>query len=541
MTDHKTLTTLLTKQNLTPRMARWAAAIQGFDLTIKYNPGSMNGAADCLSRNPVSPAVSPAEIDQVFATQHLPDTNYISALPPIHKWRELQQADTKLGHMIDYLDSGRLPTDKIMANHTQATSHLYHIEDDVLYFIDIKQQQVALLCVPDSQKQHVLYLAHDHLLSSHYGRTKTFLKIRQQFFWNGMYKDVRIYCDRCHECNRLKGTTHPNKAKITPLPLAFSPYARAHLDAIGPLMLTENGNKHILVFSCPLTKWVEAYAVPRITAQTTAHIFITAILCRFGCMEITVSDRALNYCGEIMTELHALLGIRHITTSSYHPEANGSVERANGTIVKAIRMYCSDKQSKWDNYLPFALFAYRNSVHATTGLTPYYMMFGHQCTLPLNTALRYSPPKYQLDYNSYAQELVSRLSDAWQFGLKNWQLSNHKITDRSAAAAKGPELEIGSIVYYRQYAYPVGSTHKLCPRYSGPFVVQEIKFPNIKIAKDDPTDPSTKWVHYNQVKVLKTIQESITDSKPTPKTVTFEGTSQQSNPSTHDYNLRPRK
>lgn len=406
MTDHKALTSLLTKQNLTPRMARWSAAIQGYDLTIKYNPGNMNGAADCLSRNAVFPAASPSEIDQIMAFQQYTDKNLTAALPTLSKWRTLQLADKKLADIIYYLESGKLPNDKTTANKIQATSHLYDIENGTLYFVDLKQQQVALLCVPDTQKQHILFLAHDHLLSSHYGRTKTFQKVRQQYYWYGMYRDVRDYCDKCHDCNRMKSTTHPNKAPISPLPLVYTPFARAHFDAIGPLALTEAGNKHILVFSCPLTKWVEAYAVPRITAQTTAHVFLTGILCRFGCMELTVSDDALNYCGTIMTELHKLLGIKHITTSSYHPESNGAVERANGSLIKAVKMYCAEKQSTWDLYLPYALFSYRNAVHSTTGLTPYFMMFGHQCKLPLNTALQYTLPKYQLEYNTYAEELV---------------------------------------------------------------------------------------------------------------------------------------
>ena len=95
----------------------------------------------------------------------------------------------------------------------------------------------------------------------------------------------------------------------------------------------------------------------------------------------------------IMQEL-CLLGSSHKTiTTPYHPESDGMVERFNRTLLMMLAMFAGKNRDDWDDLLQAVMMAYRSSVHESTGFSPYRLMFGEECTLPMDIGL----PKEQLD------------------------------------------------------------------------------------------------------------------------------------------------
>lgn len=73
----------------------------------------------------------------------------------------------------------------------------------------------------------------------------------------------------------------PNKYNRAPLkPIVVSePFEIVAMDIVGPLPLTEAGNKYILVFGEYLTKWPEAFPIPDMKTDTIAKIFVEQIVC----------------------------------------------------------------------------------------------------------------------------------------------------------------------------------------------------------------------------------------------------------------------
>src|SRR5438477_2397672 len=87
----------------------------------------------------------------------------------------------------------------------------------------------------------------------------------------------------------------------------------------------------------------------------------------------------------MMLQLYALLGIKHISSSCYRPETNGLVERMNGTIKKLLKTCLVGKDIReWDQILPLILFSIRASKQASTGFSPFELMFGYQIRGPLD-------------------------------------------------------------------------------------------------------------------------------------------------------------
>jgi hypothetical protein len=62
----------------------------------------------------------------------------------------------------------------------------------------------ARILVPGHLVSTILEQTHDHPLAGHLGRTKTWLRIRQHYFWDGMRKAMFRYCQSCRKCQEYR-------------------------------------------------------------------------------------------------------------------------------------------------------------------------------------------------------------------------------------------------------------------------------------------------------------------------------------------------
>ena len=86
----------------------------------------------------------------------------------------------------------------------------------------------------------------------------------------------------------------------------------------------------------------------------------------------------------------------HQTTTAYHPQANGLVERLNHTLADMLSMYVSRDHTNWDVTLPFVRFAYNTSKQESTGKSPFYLMHGRHPVLPIDAICGADPDPKQL-------------------------------------------------------------------------------------------------------------------------------------------------
>lgn len=110
--------------------------------------------------------------------------------------------------------------------------------------------------------------------------------------------------------------------------------------------------------------------------------FVTHIICRHGCPETLTADQGSNFMSNLFSEVCKLLKIDNIHTTAYHPEANGVVERHHHTLMDYLSHFVNKEQNGWDEWLDFALMAYRTTPHTVTGYSPYYLIHGREANLP---------------------------------------------------------------------------------------------------------------------------------------------------------------
>lgn len=114
---------------------------------------------------------------------------------------------------------------------------------------------------------------------------------------------------------------------------AGSPMEKVHLDFLGPLPRTENGNEYILMMVESFTKWVECVPLPSQTAEVTARAAINEFLSRFGYPYEVFTDQGRNFESELFRKMCEILWIHKTRTTPYRQSGNGQVERYNRTLM----------------------------------------------------------------------------------------------------------------------------------------------------------------------------------------------------------------
>jgi len=117
-----------------------------------------------------------------------------------------------------------------------------------------------------------------------------------------------------------------------------------------------------------------------------AKEFITKIMCEHGTPEAVLTDQGTNFLSEVFKNVCKLLKITKVQTTAYHPQSNGVLERSHRTLAEYLRHYINDEQTDWDEWIPYAMFAYNTTPQTATAYTPLHL------NLSMGTKLRYLRP-----------------------------------------------------------------------------------------------------------------------------------------------------
>ena len=140
------------------------------------------------------------------------------------------------------------------------------------------------------------------------------------------------------------------------------------------LPVTEQGNKHVVVFQDYFSKWPMVFAVPDQKTSRIAELLTKEIIPFFGVPEAILTDRGTNLLSHLMLDICSNLGITKLNTTVYHPECDGMVEQFNRTLKSMLRKHADKFGTQWDKYLSGLIWAYRNTPHESTGEKPSFLL-----------------------------------------------------------------------------------------------------------------------------------------------------------------------
>jgi len=410
-TDHAALTWLQDKVRLgNRRLQLWSLILQRAFPEIKYSPGETMVLADALSRcdeveNPEEYLAGQAHPLPAKPTQH-----FINSLNVVQQnFCHEQRQDQNLREIIDFIHHGVLPNDKQRRLRIQQQSPSYHMNNNLLY-------KGSKLVVPRPLREKLLIEAHDSPLGGHLSESKTLSKL-QPYYWKGMTRDARRHISACKSCGGFKDKIGQSKPRLVQqVPEPYEPFSEINIDMITNLPKTKSGNQHILTLTDKMSRWVEAYPLPDLTAASVANTILQEFVCRYGAPIRICSDRGSNFTAELFGKVAQIINSQQQLSPAYCPWVNGSVERMNGTLVRMLRHYVNSEQDDWDEKLPFVLFAYRSSVNRTTGFSPFRLVYGHEARGPTEASIKASATSTTGspdEVKTYMSRLSKTMAEAW--------------------------------------------------------------------------------------------------------------------------------
>nr|GEY41708.1 reverse transcriptase domain-containing protein [Tanacetum cinerariifolium] len=131
-----------------------------------------------------------------------------------------------------------------------------------------------------------------------------------------------------------------------------------------------------------LSKWVEAKALPINDARVVVK-FLKSLFSRFGTPKAIIRDRRTHFCKDQFARVMSKYRVTHHLSTAYHPQTSGKVEVTNRGMKRILKRTVGENHALWSDKLEDALWAFRTAFKTHVGCTPYRLVYGKACHLPL--------------------------------------------------------------------------------------------------------------------------------------------------------------
>ncbi|GJR43567.1 reverse transcriptase domain-containing protein [Tanacetum coccineum] len=423
-TDHSALKYLFNKKDAKARLLRWVLLLQEFDFKVIDTKGAENYAADHLSRleNPYENVFDPKEITETFPLETL----------------------------------------SVLTSKDQSTP--WTCADQINRVLDGKE---AL---------EILEACHSGPTGGHYGANFTAKKVFDAgFYWPTIYKDAYELIKSCDACQRQGKISQRDEMPQNAIQVCeiFDVWG---IDFMGPFP-SSRGNKYILVAIDYLSKWVDAKMLPTNDARVAVK-FLKSLFFRFGAPRAIISDRVTHFCNDKFDKVMSKYGVTHRLSTPYHPQTSGQVEVTNRGLKRILERTVGENRASWSDKLDDALWAFRTAYKTPIGCTPYKLVYGKACHLPVELehkaywALKHA--NFDLKTAGDHRKLqLNELSELRDQAYENSLIYKEKTKKLHDSKIKNRIFNVGDQVLLFNSRLKIFSG-KLKSRWSGPFTITEV-------------------------------------------------------------------
>ncbi|MBE6133033.1 MAG: hypothetical protein E7180_06615 [Erysipelotrichaceae bacterium] len=447
-TDHKNLTFPRKPEMLSQRQIRWYEFLSRFEFNLVYRAGKKSGKPDLLSRRS----------DHLFNYSN----NVSCCVVNCFKINE----DTLINSILNSLkdDEFYIKIKSFLENNNDFSVPPYRNIDkfkcDKEGFLLFNN----LIYVPQILRTRVLELHHDSVSAGHFGISKTIDLICRNFWWPKLSIDVKNFIKSCDICCKSKIPRHKPYGLLSPLSTPNRAWSDLSMDFIVELPKSKDMTT-IMVVVDRLTKmahFIPFRCLP--TASIAADAFINYIFKLHGFPDFIISDRGSQFTSEFWNRLCDLLDIKHSLSTANHPQTDGQTERVNGILEQYLRCFINERQNNWVDLLPFAEFAYNNTLQQSINQSPFFANYGFNP--------KFNPEIPSNGRPNRAEKRIMDINHNIIFLKKN--LEEAKKTYKKYADMKrlpSPDFDVGKKVWLLKGSTTKNVKRKLADQLIGPFEI----------------------------------------------------------------------
>ncbi|KAD5960505.1 hypothetical protein E3N88_11977 [Mikania micrantha] len=202
------------------------------------------------------------------------------------------------------------------------------------------------------------------------------------------------------------------------------------------------------------SKWIEAEAFVQVREKEVISFIKRNILTRFGIPAEITCDNGSQFIGKRNTNFCESWGIKMITSTPVHPQANGQAESSNKIIIHNLKKKLGSKKGKWAEELPFVLWADRTTTKNATDQTPFSLVYGSEAVLPTEMDL----------------DTIDELMDIARIRMAMYQQNIAKSYNKNIRIRRFQVVDLVLRKAFQNTTNPVDG--KLAPKWEGPYKIE---------------------------------------------------------------------
>jgi transposase InsO family protein len=443
--------------------------LKDYDCTILYHPGKANVVADALSRKSMGSFAHIAEVRR-------PVVNEFQSLMLSGVKFETSNAESLLAHVearSSLVDNIKETPDKdpylkkVIEDIKLGKVSEFKIDSEGMLRFDTR------LCVPNIEdlRKKILEEAHRSSYTIHPGSTKMYKDLKENYWWEGMKRDVAEFVSKCLICQQVKAEHQRPAGLFQRIDIPEWKWERITMDFVTGLPRTSRGFDSAWVIVDRLTK--SAHFLPVKTTYSAAQyakLYVERIVSLHGVPLSIISDRGPQFTAHFWRSFQAALGTRLDLSTAFHPQTDGQSERTIQILEDMLRACVLDLGGSWDQYLPLMEFAYNNSYQSSIQMAPFEALYGRRCRSPIGW---FEAGESKLEGPNMIQDAIEKVK-VIQDRLVTAQSRQKSYADKRRRPL---EFSVGEHVFLRvspmKGVLRFGRKGKSSPRFIGPFEILE--------------------------------------------------------------------
>ena len=446
------------------------------DLASENNVDQINVSSEEYTENDV------IDNDHVVNGGHV-DLDDLQNLTSRHQLIDEQKQDPSLHHCWTLLERGK-------GN--------FELQDGVLVRRDnISSHEITQLVVPSCKRSQILEFGHD--LAGHMSPKKTSQRIRMNFWWPTLKRDVMTHVQCCKNCQLVARKTVWDRTPIQATVRYEAPFLHWHMDVLGPISSEKMQYPYCLLLIDSFSRFPAGFAIKTPTAKNICDCLVS-LWTFLGVPRYLSLDNATCNVAALTRQMLKYFGVTPRFITPHHSEGNAPAERLIGTTKRLIAKVAADHPKSWHKHLPFVMWALREVPSDLTGLSPWMLVMGSLPRGPLSV-LRDSwtgecelTPGLGKSPTEYLRELHSHLEIAKQYAELHSKQMQQVYVRRYNQRSKNKYFDVGDSVLVLQ---PNSTTSRMFATWKGPAQIVEKLSPHSYLVELDGT---RYRLHANQLR-----------------------------------------